>query len=411
MTFILLSLLAPSHTTLALLVSSKVVPLLLAIHLLLTRTNSLMHVIVVGAGPSGLAASLGLSSLGFTVDLLEKHSSFDVRGSTLGLAPNGSKALQEICPNEDVTTLTNQGLSVPGVKGVSVLGWWLIRDWLLERVEKDPNITLHMGVKLISIDDTTDDSKVVVHCQNDDYKGDLVIGADGVHSQVRSLLNLEPNVSTGYRVWRGSVSAEGEPILEALLDKGILPMQPLWGTATCSIFNHHPKLPKRLNWTVTAHDDPSMEPGINTPFDVARPYWNVEEEAIFTKLWERSPEHELTKSFVLYTAVLPTKLGNGWGGRGRVTLIGDAAHAIRPTSGFGTALAFEDCAVLRRKLMTVNHDMNRKECQDLVLDFENERLERVKVISDQQKEAAEAAHRGEKPRMSEEYKLWVYAGV
>ena len=292
---------------------------------------------------------------------------------------------------------------------MSVLGWWIIRDWLLERVEKDPNITLHMGVKLITIDDTSDDSKAIVHCQDKDFEGDLVIGADGVHSQVRSLLNLEPSVSTGYRVWRGSASAEGEPLLEALLDKGIRPINPLWGTTTCSIFNHHPKLPNRLNWIVTARIDPSIEPGVTTPFDVARSYWSEEEEAIFTKLWERSEEKELVKSFELFTTELPAKVGNGWGGRGRITLIGDAAHAIRPTTGFGTALAFEDCAVLRRKLSDVSQPMSRKDWEELVLDLENERLKRVKVISDQQKEAAEAAHRGDFKTISDEFKRWVYA--
>jgi 2-polyprenyl-6-methoxyphenol hydroxylase-like FAD-dependent oxidoreductase len=79
----------------------------------------MMHVIIVGAGPSGLAAALALSNLGWTVDLLEKHSSFDMRGSTLGLAPNGSKALVEILPNEDISTLTDMGLCVPGFGGVS----------------------------------------------------------------------------------------------------------------------------------------------------------------------------------------------------------------------------------------------------------------------------------------------------
>lgn len=371
-----------------------------------------MHVIIIGAGPSGLAASLAMTSLGYTVDLLEKHESFDIRGSTLGLAPNGSKALQEILPNDDVTTLTSQGLSIPGFSGVSVLAWWIIRDWLLERVEKDPNITLRMGIELITIDDTSDDSKAIVYCKDKDFEGDLVIGADGVNSQVRSLLNLEPSVSTGYRVWRGSASAKGEPVLENLLDKGYLPLRTLWNTTTCSIFNHHPKLPNRLNWIVTAEISPSIEAGITTPYDVASKYWTEEEEAIFAKLWERSNEIELAKSFELYTMELPTDVENGWGGRNRITLIGDAAHAIRPTTGFGTALAFEDCAVLRRKLGNVSQPMSRKDCDELILDFENERLERVKVISDQQKEAAEAAHRGEKSKtLTEAFKQWVYAGV
>lgn len=373
-----------------------------------------MHVIVVGAGLAGQAAALALSSLGNTVDLLEKHPTFDVRGSTLGLAPNGSKALQEICPNEDVTTLTNQGLTIPAFPGVSVLGWWLIRDWLLERVGKDSNITLHMGVKLISIDDTTHDDRVIVHCQDQEFTGDIVIGADGVHSQVRSLLNLEPSVSTGYRCWRGTAKADGEPVLEALLDKGVRPLGPLWGTATISVFNHHPKLPKRLNWVLTATDEPTMKQGVTTPFDVAESYWNQEEKEIFTKLWERSADIELTKSYDLSIIALPETIGNGWGGRGRVTIIGDAAHALRPISGFGTALAFEDCAILRRKLQHLDstHGLTRKDWQDVILDFENERLERVKVISDQQTEAAEAAHHGEKSKtFTKKYYDWVYAGV
>lgn len=97
-----------------------------------------MHAIIVGAGLSGLAASLGLSSIGFTVDLLEKHHSFDVRGSTIGLAPNGSKALAEILPNEDIATLTSVGLSIPGFEGVSGQSPWI------------PGIILHMFILIFS---------------------------------------------------------------------------------------------------------------------------------------------------------------------------------------------------------------------------------------------------------------------
>jgi 2-polyprenyl-6-methoxyphenol hydroxylase-like FAD-dependent oxidoreductase len=163
---------------------------------------------------------------------------------------------------------------------------------------------------------------------------------------------------------------------------------------------------------MTAQEDSSIEPGITTPFDLAKPYWNDEENEIFTKLWERSEGLELTKSFELFTAKLPDDLSKGWGGRGRVTLIGDAAHAMRPTTGFGTALAFEDVAILCRKLKNIKVPTTRKDCKDIILDFESERLKRVKVISEQQTESAEAAHRGEKSQtLSQEYKEWVYAGI
>jgi 2-polyprenyl-6-methoxyphenol hydroxylase-like FAD-dependent oxidoreductase len=43
--------------------------------------------------------------------------------------------------------------------------------------------------------------------------------------------------------------------------------------------------------------------------------------------------------------------GSGWGGRGRVTLIGDVAHACQPTYGQGGNLALEHCIVLCRLLV------------------------------------------------------------
>merc|ERR1712179_853242 len=91
-------------------------------------------------------------------------------------------------------------------------------------------------------------------------------------------------------------------------------------------------------------------------------------------------------------AVLPAN--GGWGGGRRVTLIGDAAHACRPTDGQGGNLALEDCVIFCRKLLMMMNDKNKilaqsKTCNDFIVDFEKERLPRVRRLHEDQRVRAE----------------------
>eukprot|EP00957_Ditylum_brightwellii_P105061 8007798-Ditylum_brightwellii.AAC.1 len=119
-------------------------------------------VIVIGAGPAGLAASIGLAQIpGYSVELIEKRTTFEKRGASFGLAKNGLKALSEICSGESyevVNQLKEGGVSTPN--GGLLLPWWEMRDTLLEGVRKEQsNITIRMGMDICSIEDEKDDSQ------------------------------------------------------------------------------------------------------------------------------------------------------------------------------------------------------------------------------------------------------------
>ena len=114
-----------------------------------------------------------------------------------------------------------------------------------------------------------------------------------------------------------------------------------------------------------------------------------------------------TKVMDLSDGVLGT-MGGGWGGRGRITLVGDASHAMRPTDGQGGNQASEDAIVLSRILTSSDASSVAQHLRE----FEETRLPRVKRIHDDQRIRYERRMKGEDiGPMSQELKEWIEAGV
>ena len=98
----------------------------------------------------------------------------------------------------------------------------------------------------------------------------------------------------------------------------------------------------------------------------------------------------------------------GWGGTGRVILLGDAAHAIRPTSGVGGSLAFEDVVVLCRELAECSSSAI-SDCIDRTI---RKRQPRVTKVWQAEWDLAERMYKEENPiGLSPEYLEWLYEGV
>ena len=386
-------------------------------------------VIVVGAGLAGLALSLGLSkSCKYCVHLVEKRTNFLMQGATLGLAPNGMKALDELCPGV-VDDMFKAGITFQPFEGWTtlMLPWWEIRDALLKRVQERTDVTIHMGLDIDSIEDNATSPSAKVRFRNSPkvLEGQLVVGADGVNSGVRRILGHKSALVTDTLSWIGNVDAAKKGSkLAFLLDKAYPDsITPLDVRTTCGLafttFSYYPRS-GRLSWVLTAKG--SLGQQVTDALDALQLLKDVVDDETWETLTnmreETNPENTLTLRLKVQDMSEDALklLGEGWGGRGRVTLIGDAAHAMRPISGQGASMAFEDCAVLCRILTsggTLESLCTHSLCEkNIVLRFEQERLKRVKVIHDDQRLKAEQLYKtGVRGEWSPEFVSWIYSGV
>jgi 2-polyprenyl-6-methoxyphenol hydroxylase-like FAD-dependent oxidoreductase len=168
----------------------------------------------------------------------------------------------------------------------------------------------------------------------------------------------------------------------------------------------------------------NLAPGTH-PRQVYEEYFkeNTGDLEILQEVFRLADERELTWPLEVSVVKMPDTVDKGWGGRGRVTLLGDAAHALRPATGLGGAMAFEDAVVLSRcaKILTPgNGNTTRGATQDSVRTFENERVSRVKIIWDDQWGKSEGSYKKENSvdgklmqiaTWTPEFREWVYNGV
>jgi 2-polyprenyl-6-methoxyphenol hydroxylase-like FAD-dependent oxidoreductase len=448
-------------------------------------------VLVIGSGLSGLATAVGLArlvaeeeaaqvartsgsspraaSLNITIEVVEKRSSYSVRGAAFGLAPNGMKALQELCPDV-ARQLQDEGIRMPQTGG-HLLPWYRVRDALLKHTQQQQQqqnaatIRFRMGWNLESIEQIgyEDDGKRgdtgatgtsrgvrAVFTNGQVLEGSILVAADGIHSRVRELLGLPPAMQPpASRVWRGHATVPATSVLYShLTSGGYMPLGTLVvGRSTVGVFSFHSKTPGTLAWTVTSKE-PDIPPGANVLDDVLSPHLVSDDHApgitaanisssqseLIREIFRLTDsQSDLTAAYDNTVVELPPGDKGGWGGKGRVVLVGDAAHAMRQATGLGGSMAFEDALLLCRKLRNVwwsnkppivgadddgAADPPRVDLVcDVLRDFENERLPRVRRIWETEwciSEASYAAKHGEEhklPPIDHEYRAWVFSGI
>ena len=164
-------------------------------------------------------------------------------------------------------------------------------------------------------------------------KHDVLIAADGIRSRVRSaLFGSSDPIYRGYTVWRGVASYEGDAIPPGANSE-------TWGVG--KRFGILKVGPAKFTWYGAANvpaDHVDGPRGRKHELLAAFSEWH---EPI-PELVAATPEDEIRKNGAYDVAPL-----HRWG-KGRVMLLGDAAHACTPNLGQGGGMALEDAAVLAK---------------------------------------------------------------
>jgi len=188
---------------------------------------------------------------------------------------------------------------------------------------------------------------------------DLVIGADGVRSRVRSLLGIELETRpTGMGIWRVFTSRPASVTRTDLYYRG-----------ACYIAGYCPTGDESLYAYLVedAQDRAGLAPAerLAVMRELASHYHGP---------WDDIRDRMTDPGTINYTRFESHLLQPPWN-RGRVVLIGDAAHTCPPTIAQGAAMALEDAAALADVLLAAD-----RLDQDAFDAFTARRYDRVKTV-------------------------------
>jgi 2-polyprenyl-6-methoxyphenol hydroxylase-like FAD-dependent oxidoreductase len=346
----------------------------------MTKSKDKPHVLIAGGGIGGLAAALALLRRGFDVDVYEQAGELREVGAGVQLSANGIRVLHELGVHEALRALaceaagkevrlwnTGQTWQLFDLGAISVerygFPYYLVyRPDLLavlaDGVRREKPDAIHLDARCTGVEQSA--SGVSLRLERGEAHGDVLVGADGVHSRIRqAIFGPDHPQFTGFVAWRGTI-----------------PMAKLPG---------HMRRFVGTNWigpgSHVVHYPVHRGEYMNFVGNVERDDWRVES-------WTaRGTHEECHADFAGWHADIHAMIDHietpykwalmgrapmdGWS-VGRVTLLGDACHPALPAYAQGASMALEDGYILARVLEGAGADIGQALAR-----YENARKERT----------------------------------
>ncbi|GAB4400536.1 MAG: FAD-dependent monooxygenase [Anaerolineales bacterium] len=332
-------------------------------------------IIIIGGGIGGLCTAIALQQHGFEVKVYEKVKRLGEVGAGLTLWSNALKVLRALGVADAVINAGSK-LKRSQIRANNGETLFDARTDEMEARYGEPVVAIHRAdlhqILISALKPNTlrldmncarfeqDENNVTVHFENGESdSADLLIGADGIHSVVRKQMFPEIQLRySGYTAWRGVVETENEAALGLTSES--------WGLGARFGIVRVDK--KRVYWFAT-NNQPLGE-------NATGEQKKSKLLGIFNK-WHKPIDHllDLTPAdIILQNDICDIAPFASWT-KGRVTLLGDAAHPTTPNMGQGACMAIESAYVLSRCLK------EEADYRSALRRYENERHERTAWIT------------------------------
>ncbi|KAI0052821.1 FAD/NAD-P-binding domain-containing protein [Auriscalpium vulgare] len=333
-----------------------------------------LHIVVVGAGLGGLAATHTLAHAGHRVTLLEAASAIGDVGAGIQVSPNATRLLQRwglasalqksaVCPEAIVFRRYDTGERV----GYTRWGSTMARDYgapyyhihradyhamLLRLAQAAPGVQIRLGASVVDVqpDPNAQGGPSVTLASGEVVHADLIVAADGVKSRLQAVVigrEAAPR-PTGDAAYRATVPTElmmQDPELREFVET---PDMTAWMAPGRHLMAYCIRGKKEYNLVLLHPDDGSVES------------WTADgsAEKMRADFADFEPRVKKLLSFVDSTlkwrlmdrSPLPTWVHP----KGRLVLLGDACHPMLPYRAQGAAMAIEDAAVLGNLLSRIS---------------------------------------------------------
>jgi salicylate hydroxylase len=303
-----------------------------------------LHVLIVGGGIGGLFAANALLAHGLRVSVYEQAPALGEIGAGVQITPNAVRHLQRVGLGAAVEKygaligpksqyLRHDGTPIAAVQVADQSGWNAIfgmhRADMVDLLSRPlPTGVVHCGHHAVGFEESGDKARVTF-ANGAAAEADVVVGADGIHSEMRPYV-FPPSKP----VFHGTISYRGLVTRECLPD---WPMDRwlMWAGPSKHFLVFPVRHGEMVNYVGFVPTDEEMKESWSAPGDpdtlrAEFEGWDPRIGTVLSKidtcfrwaLYDREP--------------LPT-----WS-KGRLTLLGDAAHPMLPHLGQGANQSIED---------------------------------------------------------------------
>jgi len=337
--------------------------------------------LIAGAGIGGLTAALALLKRNIDVEVYDQAVELKEVGAGIQLSANGTRVFYELGVGEELKALsaetaskelhlwnTGETWKIFDLGGVSVERYGYpyftvyrpdLLSVLVAAVRRQKTDAIHLSSKCLGL--VQDSSGVTLRLEHGEYRGDVLVGADGVHSRIRQgLFGEDQPQFTGIIAWRGIVPMERLPEHMARM------VGHNWVGPGGHVVHYPLRAGKVMNFV-----------GALERSDWQVESWSArgttEELAADFQGWHDDIQTLIRGIPVPYKWALMVRPPMPRWTVGRVTLLGDACHSMVPFLAQGAVMAIEDGFLFARALSELDADIPSRLAR-----YENARRERTR---------------------------------